>query len=207
MIDVFIKPLINITDIIFKHSDLSPKQRKSSKAILQIYWTLDEMEMYSQHFLEGLEIISKEKRIPSRMSIILNQLQKNINKMHKMFSKDKFGFKAQSWCIWNIYGDISEREFKELLGIKLHRLNKWNNILTTIRNSLEIDYDNPNTSLKYNIYDLDENENLVLYNIFDDEYLKREIQNTKEVIIQLQNIRTKLKTFIKEKYDQDAFFA
>ncbi|MDU5650363.1 MAG: hypothetical protein E6038_04460 [Clostridium perfringens] len=96
MIDVFIKPLINITDIIFKHSDLSPKQRKSSKAILQIYWTLDEMEMYSQHFLEGLEIISKEKRIPSRMSIILNQLQKNINKMHKMFSEDKFGFKAQS---------------------------------------------------------------------------------------------------------------
>src|SRR5579864_7104052 len=113
MLDLFTKIIFEIINVIFKVKDRTPPHRRAAKAFLQLHWILWRVEDHSRLFVEALDVILTQKRIPLRMRQAVNQLQADVHDLSEMLSEDIWGwpwgggqpFEPGFWGIISLFDD------------------------------------------------------------------------------------------------------
>lgn len=203
MLELYVKPLLDFVNVVLKHSELKPSYKKSARAIVNVYWLLEKIQEHSEVFIEGLEIVLIEKRIPSRLNVSLKYLEDDVKKLIQMMSEDRYGMCTGFWKVWAIYGNVSHKEFNEIFGHKLQRLAKWQNIIRQIsKGDNYITTINQDTScFQYTLEDINKDGFLVTYDIFDEKYLNVEIEKSKKIVNEIEILKSKLADLIKSQYE------
>lgn len=213
MLELFTTPIFEIMTFFIKNAGTKSGYKKSARAAIRLYWLLSKLEEHSETFVEALEIIRNEKRIPSRLKIALTELYEDIEELKKMLIEDRFGFYTGFWCVWEVFGEGSKGDFEKLVGVKLARLDLWADLLKQIKEQTALivetsDFVPPpmcqdgfyRKDLNYSLSNLVSNNQLKIYKFTDLQRLNNEILNSRSVIKKIEEIKTDLSAFIKANY-------
>lgn len=132
MLEIFIKPFIEIIELLLKSKDPKSRARRSARAAVRLHWLLSWVETHSEDFIDGLSILIDEQRLSSRLTGGLEGLRRKVSELKEMVGQDNFGFHTGFWEVAGVFDSSLQREFHALIGVKLHRLSMWQGFLDAL---------------------------------------------------------------------------
>lgn len=220
MLELFVKPIFEVITFFIKNAGTNIGYKKSSRAVIRLYWLLSKLEKHSETLVEALEVVRDEKRIPSRFQVAVENLYEDIKELEEMIAEDRFGYYTGFWCIWEVFGESSKQDFENLIGIKLQRLQLWKNLLKQTKEQSALVVASENFApppmlggtgfylkkIDYSFSKLKKNNQIQVYKFTDLKQLDKEIVNSKSTIDNIRKIKAEWKKFIKSNYEFEDLF-
>ncbi len=152
MLEIAVTVILEVVDLFVALKDPQKKSKKFIKGLIRFYWILERIEEHSSVFIEGLEVILEEKRIPARLEMSIKYLDTDLAEVIEMLGEEQWGPFTNFWHILDIVGypgpvhqNKISKEFHGIIGLKLARIFVWQNLLKQVENEVG----DPETSQKF----------------------------------------------------------